>query len=419
MIKRFLPCSAAAAPGVLASCLWMSHSPMFAQDVSFSPSLATPIVQSTSTSGFNAVFDPSSSSLTNGELHTDISDPTHSQLLGSVLSPANIPAVNGNVDSLPQTGILSDAQLAAQYGAGGFAIRRDSAFAARATSNGFGGAGEAQSFRGNGYGGVNTRMAFTGTGVTPNSLASPASSFSGATATSYGGNATSYDLDPRLRSSQRVDALGTSTTLTLAVDPVLTGALSGMDAGTQVQDEIPKPSTQTSQFFSSSAPVRANFAYEDGQTPPSWVDQTPGVVLGAAPYYGVASSGFPDSTRGLAGLAPESDALVSPLERADTGVSPLASSIAAGGGGLRQRLNPNLHASPAPFPPQSFEAFERKAQDQRLVSGLSISQSSMVYQKDLRDYQRRGQRRSSRSLSQSNALLNGGRQQEMIPKMGR
>ncbi len=403
------------------SLICVCFSPLIAcaQNTSLSPSLATPLVQSTSTSGFNSVFDSESANFTNSELHTDVSDPTHSQLLGSVLTPASVPSVNGAVDSTPQTGTLSDAQLASQYGAGAVSGRRDSAFAVGATSVGFGSLVSAQSFRGGGYGAVSGQMASAGTQMTRDAFTASASSVSGRSPASPMSDSRSYDLDPRLVSRSQVDALGTSVTVGLASDPVLTGTLSGLGSATQMQGELPSPSSQTAQFFASSSPPNAPFQYEDGQTPPLQVYQTPGVVLGAAPAYGTASSGFPDSTRGLAGLALESDALVSPLERADTGVSPLASSVAGSASGLRQRLNPNLHASPPPAPPQSFEAFERQAQDRRLLAGLSISQSSMIYQKDLRDYQRRGQRHSSRFPSQSSELLDNGRQQEMIRKMGR
>ena len=402
------------------TCVCLFHQIASAQDTSFSPSLSSPLIQSTSTSGFNSVFDSESANLTNPELHTDISDPTHSQLLGSVLSPASIPVVNSDAGGTPQTGTLSDAQLASQYGAGGVPGHRDSAFGSSAISSRFSNLVDAQSFRGGGYGAMGGQMASAEGLHTRNAFSASASSVAGnAPATPISGSL-SPDLDPRFVSRQRVDSLGTSLTVGVATDPVLTGTLMSLEDDLHLQGDMPAPSSQTAQFFASFAsPSITQYQYEDGQTPPLRTFETPGVVLGAAPSYGVASNGFPDSTRGSAGLAAESEALGSPLERIYTGMSPLASSMADNASGLRQRLNPNLHASPAPTAPQSFETFERQAQDRRLLSGLSISQSSMVYQKDLRDYQRRGQRRSSRLQSSSGALLNDGRQQEMVPRIGR
>lgn len=387
---------------------------LFAQVTSVSPSLSGSIAQSTSTSGLNGTFDAESSNFSNPALHTDVSDPTHAQLLGSSLSPADIPAVNAFVNGTPETGTLSDAQLAVRYGETGSARHRGSPFASSATLSSFGGAANPQgspaAFSTATQGGAFSGSAETQAAFVSRSLLTSPHSF-----TSNEGKAVAGSGTRNTRRPYGTEEGGEFESAT-ATDPVLTGASSSYESDLQLEGDMPSPSADTARFFATGSSSAPQYQYEDGQTPPLRTAPVPGSILGIAPEYGPASNGFPDSTRGLAGLPSELANSTSPLERKpNQGFSFTASPDPSPDSGLRQHLNPDLHALPLSSSAISFQAYERQMRAQRLRAGLSITQSSMLYQQDLKNYQQRRRGRTSRSrVGQSMNSNDSGLQQQFM-----
>ena len=366
-----------------------------AQVTSVSPGIGDPLSGSlsdeTQTSGFNSTFDSSTNNLTNATVHTDISDPTHSELLGSALAPFDSAYASGSVDTTPQTGVLTDAQAAVGASGGSFGggSRNQIFISGGFTSQNTAGRAAAlnslgqASMRAAFGGGTSGRAMFSGTA---SSSAGQALSFSGegipVPQTQTGVGATQTTL--QISKSDRPDGF-------YATDPVLSGSTAGYEADLQLYGDLPLPSQETGVFFTeASSPATPQYQYDDGQTPLLYARSTvAGQVIGSSPEYGSSPFGFPDSTRGLAGLTTEAAAVASPLERLnEAGSSPLAS----GNEGLS--FSPALHLIPdlRTQPPSSqafrFEAVERREQEQRILHGMSISEASEAYKQDVRKYRR-------------------------------
>ncbi len=358
---------------------------------SLSGSLGDSYSQSTSTSGFNGTFDPETSSLTNGDYHTDVSDPTHSQLLGSALTPANNPYASFSVDTAPQTGILTDAQSLVDAGGFYFGGRRARSFTAGAgaaplTTTGAGQAASA------GFG-LGTMGAAFANGVSGRAAFSGQTASSPGTALSFSGEGIPVPITENgvgvRQTTASLYGVQPSTTF-LATDPVLSGDESGYEADLEILGDVAPPLVQAGQFFSPSTPtLPARFQYDDGQTPLRTPPEISGLVIGTPPEYGPSPSGFPDSTKGLAGLLPEAAngvSIFAPPGGAEA--SPFAPVSEGTVYGLHLTLNPNLHAPPLSEPVGVFQILERRAREQRIIHGMSISQASTIYQDDLRKYQR-------------------------------
>ena len=366
-----------------------------AQITSVSAGIGDPLSGSlsdeTQTSGFDSTFDTSTNNLTNPTLHTDISDPTHSQLLGSALTPLDGSYVSGSVDTVPQTGVLTDAQTAvgALGGSSGSGSRNQIFTAGGFTSQNA--AGRAAAI--NSLGLASMRASF-GVGATSRAMLSGTGSSSVGRALSFSGEGI-----PGVQTPTGVGA--TQTTLQLnkgdraegfyATDPVLSGSTSGYEADLQLYGDLPLPSEQTGTFFAESSGAAApQYQYDDGQTPPLYAPNTvAGRILGSSPEYGISPFGFPDSTRGLAGLRTEASGAMSPLEQLN---GPGSSSLASNNEGLSfsptLHLIPNLQAPPEATQVFRFEAVERREQEQRILHGMSISEASEAYKQDVRKYRR-------------------------------
>ncbi len=362
---------------------------------SLSDNLSSSFSDENETEGFDSTFDSESSSFINPTLHTDISDPTHSSLEGSAISPVDNSYLSASVSNTPQTSILSDAQSAVGAFSGGFGGRRSQIFTAGGGARGssvasvsatssFGLASMETAFSG----GTSGRAAFSGTTA---NTAGTALSFSGegipVPPTVSGIGVTQMVVSS---SSLRDPNRETASDAYYALDPVLSGSDAGSEGDTELLGDMAEPSSQTGQFFAEYAgPTEAQYEFDDGQTPLRSFTATPTNGLAAAPDYGPSPSGFPDSTRGLAGLPSELSNATSPLSGpANLSGSPFPDVSGGNYYGLTLRFAPSLHAQPAYKPTFNFEAVERREQEQRLLHGASISESSEIYAQDLRKYQR-------------------------------
>jgi hypothetical protein len=386
-----------------------------------SPSLSDPLSSSSSTTGFNSSFEPEATSITGSDLRTGISDPTNSQLSGSAISPLDNSYANASVSTAPRTGILTDAQAAVSARDPYFGNRYGQSFAPSGTS------GQTASFTGRqaalgSFGATSMQSAFTGN--------TSSKAFAGTPSSSVGTSLEPPGTGGSLLTSQSgvgMTLLSSGSTAEsansfYATDPVLSGSTAGYEAGSQIAGDMPLPSAQTGGFFAEGSTSVPQFQYDDGQTPFSgFVAGTPGQIVGSAPDYMPSPFGFPDSTKGLAGLPSEASNQQSPFTSSlFSSGSPFAPVSEGTVYGLTLRFNPNLHAQPTPVP-DSFEAFERRAQERRIIHGYSISQSSRMYQQDLRAYQRgqgrqQGSSRRQYSLHDQNGE-NGGHELISVPKV--
>ncbi len=152
-------------------------------------------------------------------------------------------------------------------------------------------------------------------------------------------------------------------------------------------------------MFASYAPSTPVYQYDDGQTPSAGIAPV-GAVLGSAPAYTHAASGFPDSTQGTAGATDPFTA--ASLSSGALSTAPPFPPVSEGTVfAPKTRLNPNLHTR-AVLPTGSFEAYEQKLRRFRLAHGQSISQADAAYREDAQQFhlsRSRGGRRSS--LTQS------------------
>ncbi len=388
---------------------------------SLSPNFSQSLSDNSQTSGFNSSFDASTANLTNPDAHSDVSDDTHSQVLGSTLSPIDNAVVSAGANSTPQTNPLSSAQAA--YAAQGpyFGGRRSHSFNPGNSTSAIEAASAARANAMSGFGGSSMQAAFTG-------VLSSRAAFSGQSAgtqvdTQNGFSGQGVEVPVRtggIGTTQSLSGIGSTQALSgigsrdiasayYATDPVLTNQAYTGDLG--ITGDMPSPTTQTGLMFASGSAPQIYFQYDDGQTPPITAPASPGQVLGMAPEYAPASNGFPDSTRGTAALADEmtnlSSPFASPAMFSNSPFKPVSDGTVYSPG---TRFNPDLHTLPEQHATGSFQAFERRAQEQRITHGLSISQSSEIYQQDLRNYQQshgRRQRPTLEEMDQRNRPLPG------------
>ncbi len=403
--SRFLP----PAGMLLAAFSCLAQSDPSSAGLSLSGSLSDPITAGSPESGFNTSFDATTSSFTNGAVHSDVNDPTHAQLLGSTLSPFDNAFVNAGVQTSPRTGVLSDAQSSVGLNDFGFGGHRNLSFVPGGTAHTLSSASTRPSS--NLYGAASTQAAFTG-GMSANAafngragraVAAPAGFAGDASASAASSNTQSSAAQPSADGTGTTGRTGTQFT-----DPVLTGSSAGYDTGSEIHGDLPTPSTQTGSFFAIASRPEPAYQYDDGQTPLSGRAAVAGPVLGGAPEYFHSTSGFPDSTKGQAGSMLDIETGVSPLSAPPTASgSPFA---AVSGGDVYQpktRLNPNLQAQTT-RPTGSFEQYERRLRRARLARGASISQADTVYQQDLKDYRRTNGRTGRKStLTQPTQGLSG------------
>ncbi len=390
----------------LAGCLLAAASCCLAQGdssagLSLTGSLSDPVTAGSPESGFNSSFDQTTSSFTNGAMHSDVNDPTHAQLVGSTLSPLDDALVNAAVQTAPRTGILSDAQMSVGLNDFGFGGRQNRSFlpgsgahtlssvAARPSSNLYGTAATQAAFTG----GMSANAAFNGRAAR---AATQAQGFSGEAASPA---TQGTEGSSALSSAQpAMDANGRDRQATVMfTDPVLTGSSAGYDTGPEMHGDLPVPSTVTASFFATAPRPDPAFQYDDGQTPLGGRPALAGSVLGGAPEYLRSTTGFPDSTKGQAGSITSLETGVSPLSAPPT---PSGSPFSPVSGGemyqAKTRLNPNLKAQ-IPRPTGSFEEYERRLRRTRLASGATISQADSVYRQDLKDYRRTNGKAGRRS----------------------
>ncbi len=368
---------------------------VLAQGGGFTSSLSDPVTAaSTPQDGFNATFNASTASLTNPSLHTGVSDPTHSQLLGSSLSPADYEAYqSSSPETAPRTGIQTDAQSTAGASDAFFGGRQNRSFSGAGSF-----VGGRQSARET-AGVLSTEAALTGT-------LSAHAAFSGlgpaSTTSQIGFSGQSVGLPAARTGPGAVQTLATTGSADqnsgyYAKDPVLTGSSSGFETGPELKGDMPSPSVETAAFFGGTGSTREQFQFDDGQTPPLSKPLTPGQILGVAPAYQAAAGGFPDSTKGLAGLPSEVELGISPFALSTNPDAPPFAPVSEGTVfAPKTQLSPNLHMQPL-NPLGSFEVYERRLQAQRLTHGLSISEAAAAKQEDLRNFQRSRNRAGRRS----------------------
>ncbi len=397
---------------------------------SISGSIGDSFAQDTAISGLDSTFGGDAASIQGSDTHTDVSDPTHAQLLGSALTPMASSYINSTADTPPLTYSLSDAQVAVQAGTVSSGGHRSQAFVAGATATGAAAMASRQaaisslgtsSMQAAFAGVTGSRAAFSG----QSALSSATPSFSGESGNSTapfpgqtmfgGGGAGSVGSSGMTQLPQNPASSLASTSLAAgsssgfyATDPVLTGQ-SGLTASLQLGNDAPTPSAEVGTFFADPSPLQPpQFQYDDGQTSPLPGGPRAGQVLGASPEYMASTTGFSDSTRGTAALPTELSNATSPLERsaAGLGASPFRSLSDGLSFAVPTGVTPSLHQAEAESPARTYEAFaayERRAQQQRILRGATVSEADSMRREDLRNYQQRRYGRSSR-LSQSRSL---------------
>ncbi len=424
MVNRYASSRSRALLAVFpALCLWAAAAAR-AQSTSFSNSisgsLSTPIADSTAESGFNSSFDAITANLPTPDIHVDISDATHSHLLGSTLSPADTAYANAYAETAPHTAALTDAQSV--VGANDFYFgggRRSQAFAAGGLQRYAGTAATRQEMRGS-TGAASMAAAFTGAVSARDAFSGRAAAKRGTEAGFSGEGLALPAVQTGPGATQTLAASGAPDESAgfFATDPVLTGFTSGWKTGPELHGDMASPSLEASMFFSEAPVPREAYAFDDGQTPPIRRAQMPGQILGLPPTFNASATGFPDSTKGEAALPTESSAQVSPFNR---GVDPNGPRFAPVSDGTvyepRTRLVPSLHERFYEPKTGSFEAYERRLQRLRISHGMSISQAASAKQDDLRAFQRsqvrRGRDETRDSILDQRA---GGAQSELIGK---
>lgn len=355
---------------------------------SLSGSIGDTYSSSTSTDGFNTSIDPTAGNLTQENPNGGVSDDTHSQLLGSAISPFDNADAFSYTDTAPHTSIVSDSQSIIGSSPFSYGGRRNVSFsgasanvpglAGRIAALGASGSISMQSAFSNGISG---RSAFTTQGS-----ASPAGTMIG-----FSGEGVAP-----IRATSGIGITQTLTTNTqadlsagyYATDPVLSGQANAYEADLQLPGDLTSPLLQVGTMFAENIDIEPQYQYDDGQTPLLRIGLRPGIVIGSSPEYLPSSSGFPDSTKGSAALTPEAANSLSPLSHSlGLGVSPFAAVSDGDVYAFTDRLNPNLHASPRQNTASNFDAIERRAKEQRIIHGMSISASSQVYREDLRAFQ--------------------------------
>ena len=392
---------------------------------SISGSIGDSFAQDTAISGLDSTFGGDAASIQGSDTHTDVSDPTHAQLLGSALTPMASSYVNSTADTTPLTYSLSDAQLAAQAGTVSSGGHRSQAFVAGASASVSGAAMAGRQAAVSSLGTSSMQAAFGGvtgskaafSGQSAPSSAAPnfsgemrggAASFPGQTmpgSASGVGSPGMAQLPPNAASSM-LQAGGSPGFY--ATDPVLTGQ-SDLTASLQLGNDAPTPSAETGVFFAEPSTLQApQFQYDDGQTAPLPSGPRAGQVIGTSPEYMASTTGFSDSTRGTAALPTELSNATSPLERsaAGFGASPFRSLSDGLSFAVPTGVTPSLHQGEAESPVRTYEAFaayERRAQQQRILRGATVSEADSMRREDIRNYQQGRYGRSSRP-SRSSSL---------------
>lgn len=404
MMKPLLPCAgllllSAYLPALCAAQVNASSTTSLSgsvSDPSFSPSLVT----SDQGSGLDSSFEGGASNLVNPSIRADVNDPTHSQLLGSALSPFDYASVNAAPQTAPQTAVVSDPQAAAGLGAFGFGGHRNLNFApaalahtlpsaaARQQADSFGALAAEASFAGGAganaaFGGRASRTPASAAAFSGEGAAAPATTLPAILAPS------AFPL-PAVQQSALPEgnAAGTAASAPLVLtDPVLTNSSAGYDTGPEIHGDLPSAVLGVAGFFADYHTPHPVFQYDDGQTPAPGIPEAGG-VLGGAPFYTYAKSGFPDSTRGSAALYDPLPA-ISPFGGVvESGASPFPPVSEGSVFEPGTRLNPDLHHVQILRTNSTFEAYERRLRRMRLSHGVSISQADQAYQQDLKDLHR-------------------------------
>jgi hypothetical protein len=406
---RLRPCALLA---LLAAVLVFAFAPGRALAQDDGTSVSGSIADNTPTSGLTTDFDPDGG-FTQGDLHTDVSDPTHAQLLGSALSPTDFSYTAADVSANVNSSTLTDAQSA--VGASdlpGFGGARNQSFAAGSSST-TAVSSERQDSR-QAFASGSLTAAFSG-GISKSAFSGRSTQLTHAGGQSFSGQGVSLPpltvgvgptqtLVQTSGAEEGQQAGGAGQALATqdsdsqgsyyATDPALTGQAETSIPSLQLGPQIPSPKMDASGFFlePSFGNVR-QYEYDDGQTPPTAASRAliPGAVLSEPPDYIAAASGFPDSTMGTAALPTEASNFVSsivPLKDPDAPPFPAVSD--GNVFGVKVGLHPSLHKLGQTPLHGSFRDYERKVQEERLLHGMSITQAQQFYQADLRSFQKAG-----------------------------
>lgn len=350
--------------------------------------------------GLDSAFDPSTSNLSNPEVRTGISDPLHSQLLGSELSPMADSFANFSVDAQSTSGVDGKSgALSERRGAGRGQESQDFLVGSNAVEAG-GMETRLQAMRS--LGTESMRSAFSGGAAANQAFAGR--DMSSPESQETGGPTASGMPEATLAAAE--GAMG-SPRAPRFTDPVLTGSSAGYEASDlELGTNMATPSSATAGFFAEPVVTReAHYEFDDGQTPGFSPGPEPGGVLGGGPQYFPPKNGFPDSTTGTAGLAPETSNWNSPFSSMSSITSSPFPPVSEGTVyGVHTGIAVDLHAPPLPEPRVSFAEYERQMQEQRIVHGATITQAAEAYQRDLRSYQKLGGPKNHSSLQELEQL---------------
>ncbi|RRA49679.1 hypothetical protein D1Y84_16775 [Acidipila sp. EB88] len=347
--------------------------------------------------------------------HSNVNDPTHSQLEGSQLSATALSSatVSPYVDATPNIGVLTDAQSTMDRGGGGGGLRNPlfsnqpstmSAFAARPQLLGSAArdprSPDDPSDLGNIYArqrlpDYGTNQAFSGVGVVVPTTPSGVGYSS---------------LYPTSGSTVTQDVYFLS-------DPVI----SGIDNGYQVHpvvtsDTFAEPSSQVATTFAMNSGDATNFQFDDGQSPSLQPPLHVGEVQRSSlePAYVSSPTGFPDSTRGMAGSPLEATYAHSPLEpSASPSISPFAPVSGGSFYGQRYSFQPSLHKASSILATNDLWTAEREARRDSITNGTSIMDNLERERQSTREAENRAAGRRHRKTLQE---LDTPNQQQAYPR---
>jgi hypothetical protein len=345
--------------------------------------VSTQVSESDQQQGFDTSFESSDSNLSDPELRTDISDPTHSVLENSTSSAL----VNGYADSYaetqPRTQVLTDAQQAVSFGDSSFGGSQSRAF----TTQAFGGTGLSRRLSGA------SPSIGSGASAFPTSISARAA-FSSQTAQplrtndAFAGRGITADAapaDPSYSGAYSVApvSLPDGTRAVLQSDPAFTNVSTNLTGPIDTTDDLPQPTVAAAAFFARQATTPPQTQFDDGQTPLLAPALEPGRVIGQQLEYANSSTGFSDSTRGLAGLPLEAAQAYSPLERSPTMVESPFPAVSSGEVfGQRLYLLPDLHTQESSEPQVNLTALRvklRQAEQKRIFLGMSPGRAEQIY----------------------------------------
>ena len=401
---------------VLGSCSWAGAQESSLSDP-LSPNLSIPETQN---DGFDSSFEPAAEGFTNNDIHSDVQDPTHSQLTGSALTPMTGASVQSYSYASINTGVMTDSQMVVGQSDFNFGGKRSqlfspgssipSASASRLSAMETLGSGSAEA-------------AFNGTAGSR--LSETSQSGTGTAGRSFSGEgATVPKVEQGAGPKQFLSSTGAPVAegAYVATDPVLTGSTSGYETESQLGGTAP-PTTQVEQTFADQITPESRFQYDDGQTPALTSDPKPGSVgtgAGAVIEYTPSPSGFPDSTRGLAGLPSQQSLDISPFPSLSSGS--LFSPPAVSEGtvfGLKVTLNPTLHPVETAVAAPSIGlliASERRAEMQRVASGMALSDSAALYRQAIEGYRRARGGRRPRTLEELDSPNRQTSRSDLVPQ---